>query len=46
MKQAFSTVVRTLLSAARGRARLALRMQAGIATPSRTDYRLNAGGWN
>ena len=46
MKQVLTTVVRTLLSAARGRAMLVLRKQAEIAKPSRLDYRLNAGGWN
>ncbi|WP_165390909.1 hypothetical protein [Pseudoduganella lutea] len=46
MKQALAIVVRTLLSAARNRAVLALRTQAEIARPPRLDHRLNAGGWN
>lgn len=46
MKNVIATAVRTLLSAAHGRAMLALRKQAEIAQPARLDYRLNAGGWN
>lgn len=46
MKQVLATIIRTLLSAARERAMLALRRQAEVARPSRLDYRRNAGGWN
>lgn len=46
MKHALAILVRTLLSAAHGRALLALGTQAEVARPQRTDYRRNAGGWN
>ena len=46
MKQAIAIIVRTLLSAAHGRAMLALGRQAEVARPRPIDYRRNAGGWN
>jgi hypothetical protein len=46
MKQFFSTIARTLVAAANGRAEHIMRTHAEARTPYQVSYSANAGGWN
>jgi hypothetical protein len=46
MKQFFSTIARTLIAAAGGRAEHIMRTHAEARFPCAEAYSANAGGWN